>query len=806
MYAVNLICQTVKKVLFLAFCFSFIVSMQAQAAETPEGQVVAPGTSDEVQAGLLARLRSLGDDYVPRTEHFLENGEPEYINRLIAEDSPYLLQHAHNPVNWYPWGEEAFSAAKAQEKPIFLSIGYATCHWCHVMERESFEDKAIAALMNKYFIAIKVDREQLPDVDALFMTAVTMMTGSGGWPMSSFLDSSGRPFYGGTYFPPQQFTELLDRVSTVWATEQDALLEQADIVAKALREANQLSSKVQDVGEAEIKRASAMAVSQFDEEYGGFGRAPKFPQESTLLFLLEQARRTGAEKVLEVVDITLDKMAAGGIHDQIGGGFHRYSVDNQWQVPHFEKMLYNQAGLARAYTLGWLLTGKRDHADTAKGILDYVLREMSTDDGVFYSATDADSEGREGIYFIWDAEALAGALEPADAELAAKIWGVDGFANFEDQTVLHRPDTLEQLAEQLEFSVDELRKKKSVLAALLRSARAKREPPLRDDKILTGWNGFMITAFAEAAIAFDDAAYLEAAQTAANQLWSTAMMEDGTLKRSQFNGVVSIEAKQVDYAWLAEAMLAVYDADGDPLWLERARLLTDSMIKQFRDAEGGGFFMGAPVVSGADLVTRPKDLYDASTPSGNSIALRVLTRLYRRTGEAHYAEEADQLIGAFSSALAKQTGGFYYLLTGLAEHLDVETGPTQYAARGVVRASARLLGDEQLEISIDLKEGWHINAPEPLQDYLIPTSIADQQQQPLQGVEFPVPVMRKLGFQSETLSLYEGQVTLRAGMPANTSGSPLVPVKLTLQACSDEICLAPETLTLRVSTLDASDG
>jgi len=804
MYAVKPVCQSTRRISLLVISFSLVAAMQVQAAKMPDEQVVAPGASDEVQADLLARLRSLGDSYEPRTEHFLDNGEPRYVNRLVAEDSPYLLQHAHNPVNWYPWGDEAFSAAKAQEKPIFLSIGYATCHWCHVMERESFENEAIAEIMNKYFIAIKVDREQLPDVDALFMTAVTMMTGSGGWPMSSLLDSSGRPFYGGTYFPPQQFTQLLDRVSTLWATENDALLEQADIVAKALQEANQLSSKVQEVGEAEIKRASTMAVSQFDEKHGGFGRAPKFPQESTLLFLLEQARRTGGEKLLEVVDVTLDKMAAGGIHDQIGGGFHRYSVDNQWQVPHFEKMLYNQAGLARAYTLGWQLTGKRDHADTAKGILDYVLREMTTADGVFYSATDADSEGSEGVYFIWNAETLASALEPADAEIAAEIWGVDGIGNFEDQTVLHRPDTLERLAEQLDMSVDELREKKKVLAGLLRTAREKRIPPLRDEKVLTGWNGFMITAFAEAAIAFDDEKYLKAAQTAAGQLWDTAMLADGTLRRSQFNGVVSIDAKQVDYAWLAEAMLAVYDADGDALWLERATQLTDSMIKQFKDVDGGGFFMGAPVVSGADLITRPKDLHDASTPSGNSIALRVLARLYRRTGEARYGEEADQLIDAFSSALAEQTGGFYYLLTGLAEHLDVETGPTQYAARGVVRASARLLDDERMEINIDLKEGWHINAPEPLQDYLIPTSISDEQQQPLQGTEFPEPVMRKLGFQSETLSLYEGRVTLRAGMPENADGSPLVPINLTLQACSDEICLAPETLTLRVSIKDAA--
>lgn len=794
----GLVVRSKKAMLLVAISVSGMLPLSGQAAEKA---IIAPGADASVQEALQEKWRSMGDDYQPRTEHFLDNGDPKYINRLMVESSPYLLQHAHNPVNWYPWGDEAFAIAKSEEKPIFLSIGYATCHWCHVMERESFEDEAIAELMNKYFISIKVDREQLPDVDALFMTAVTMMTGRGGWPMSSFLDPDGRPFFGGTYFPPDQFTSLLDRVSLLWATEHDAILEQANTISNALQSAHTLSEQVQSVGDDLIKRAASSAVSRFDEEFGGFSRAPKFPQESTLLFLMEQARLSGDGRALEVAEVTLTKMAAGGIHDQIGGGFHRYSVDHEWLVPHFEKMLYNQANLARAYVLGWLLTGKQDHAETARGILEYVLREMTNENGVFYSATDADSEGGEGIFFIWDNEDLEQALTPEDASIAAELWGVDEVGNFEGHTVLHRPQSLEEIAKERGVTVDEMRNHRSRIAALLWQVRAKREAPIRDDKILTGWNGLMITAFAEAYQAFDEPRYLAAATRAANHLLDTAFSDQGQLQRSQFNGVTSIDAKQVDYAWLAQALLALYDSSGDKRWLTQAVELTDTMIELFRDVEGGGFFMGPPVVSGASLVTRPKDLYDASTPSGNAVALRVLARLYARTGEARYESEAQELIDAFSASLNEQSGGFYYFLTSVSELLNGETGQTRYAAKGIVRAQAQLISDQQVAITIDLEEGWHINSAKPLQDYLIATAVTDQQQQPLKNIRYPEPTERVLGFQSETLSLYDDGVVITAELPVAADNTPLVPIELRLQACSDEICLAPETLTLHVSTL-----
>ena len=778
--------------------------------------VVAPDASAERQQELVKRYENMHDDYVPRTEHFLESGTPKYINRLIAEESPYLLQHAHNPVNWFPWGEEAFAHAVSEDKPIFLSIGYATCHWCHVMERESFENEDIAKQLNEDFVAIKVDREQLPDVDALYMTAVQMIAGRGGWPMSSFLDTDGRPYFGGTYFPPTQFADLLNRVALLWGTQREELLTQAGNVQRALSNAHQLGQTAKAVGTNEIDKATENAILSFDADYGGFSRAPKFPQESTLMFLLEQARIANSSEALSAADFTMRKMAAGGIHDQIGGGFHRYSVDHQWLVPHFEKMLYNQANLARVYVLAWQLSGYEDHAATARGILDYVLREMTTETGVFYSATDADSEGREGAFFVWTPETLNSVLSEDDARLASELWGIDDIGNFEGETVLNRPTPLAVIAKSFDMSVDELIEKRTQLAEQLRTARELREHPLLDDKVLTGWNGLMITAFAEAAMAFDDKRYLDTAVRAATQLLNNVLNSSGRLKRSQFNGVVSIDAKQVDFAWLAEGLIALYDATGNKHWLHKAQELTDTMIAEFHDVKGGGFFMGASTVAGARLVTRPKDLYDASTPSGNATALRVLSRLVARTGKFSYARLADELIAAYSEALTQQSNGFYYLLTALSEYTNGESGLPRYAGKGVARVNARRHGS-RLELDIDLDEGWHINANKPLQDYLIATELKGVNHT-LSDIRYPAPHTRKLGFQSEALSLYEGDIVIEAELStANATAndttrteenavnavadsvakaSDRTTLELTLQACNDEICLAPETLTI----------
>lgn len=772
---------------------------EQQIVHHGEQQIIAMDIDPTLRQPLIDAVKAMGSDYTPRTEHLLADGSPQFINRLILEDSPYLHQHAHNPVNWYAWGDEAFAAAKAQDKPVFLSIGYATCHWCHVMERESFEDLAIAELLNENFIAIKVDREQLPDIDALYMTAVMMINGNGGWPMSSWLDAEGRPFFGGTYYPPEHFTGLLSRIDQLWDTERETLLEQAGQIAQAMHRANQLSGEAVDVGENEIEKALQAALSRFDAEYGGFGGAPKFPQEPTLYFLLEQAQRTGNEAALNAADVSLERMAAGGIHDQIGGGFHRYSVDERWLVPHFEKMLYNQAALARNYTRAYLLTGKASHARTARRTLDYVLREMTSREGLFYSATDADSEGEEGTFFIWTPEEIQAVLSEQDAELAIAAWDVSEIGNFEGRNILNIDSSLAVVAKEHGISEQELENRLYAAGDKLLAVRDQRERPLLDNKILTGWNGMMITAFAEAADALDEPRYLQAAKRSAEQLWQTARAEPGRLWRSRFAGRSGIDATQVDYAFYAEALLSLYDIVGDSVWLDRAREITDAMIDGFWDAEQGGFFMGASSVAGTTLAARPKDLHDASRPSGNAVALRVMARLSKRTGELVYREHADKLIAALSAQLAQQPSGFYYLLTGLSEHVFGESGPRQYAANGKVRAIARKTADDQVTVSIDIAPGWHINANKPLQDYLIATQLTGDAEQDLPDTVYPEPITRTLGFQRAALSLYEESVTLTAALPVRSATGKQQPLHLQLQACNDQTCLAPETLTLNLA-------
>ena len=749
------------------------------------------GLSDE----LLQAYQTKSSSYEPRTEHFLADGKPTYINRLILEESPYLLQHAHNPVNWYPWGKEAFATAKKENKPIFLSIGYATCHWCHVMERESFENTAIAAIMNEHFIAIKVDREQLPDVDALYMDAVMMINGNGGWPMSSFLDTEGRTFFGGTYFAPGQFTVLLQRVDTLWDENHDDLLAQASQIEEALKNANIISESAEAIGKEHIQSATNAALQRFDDLQGGFGGAPKFPQESILHFLLGEAGRANHEDALHAADFSLQRMAAGGIHDQVGGGFHRYAVDNDWLVPHFEKMLYNQGHLARNYTDAYLLTDNTDHRRTAQRLLDYVLQEMRSEEGLFYSATDADSDGAEGLFFTWTPDELLELLGEKDASLAAELWGVTEDGHLEGRSILHESESLDELARSSTRKVSTLASERDRLAEILHSDRKSRIPPLRDEKIITAWNGMMITALAEAGRKLDEPRYHDAAVKAAAQLWKTSRKAPGELWRTQFEGKPSIDARQQDYAYFAEALIAIYDITGDRQWIERSEELTLAMIEYFWDTDAGGFFMAHEAVDATRLVVRPKDLYDSSMPTGNSVAMHVLAQLQTRTGKTIYAEYADKLIAFFAGSLTRQAGGHYYLLTGISDYLGGEIDSQAYGARGVVKATATKDDAGRITVKIDIAPGWHINSAKPYQDYLIPTELKTETGN-LGKVNYPEPIERQLGFERSVLSLYEGSIVLNAEAPAENKPHQ---IQTRLQACSDEVCLPPETLTLNLS-------
>jgi uncharacterized protein YyaL (SSP411 family) len=779
-------------------------------AATDQGQAL-PGAEAypaELRGRLEAAVAAKGPDYVPRTEHLLPDGHARYINRLILEDSPYLLQHAHNPVNWYPWGEEAFAAARREHKPIFLSIGYSTCHWCHVMEKESFENLEIARYLNQHFIAIKVDRERRPDVDAAYMTAVMLTTGHGGWPMSSFLTPQGRPFFGGTYFPPGQFSTLLKNVNELWSTQRDYVLEQAQKIAAAVERvhATHRAARALDAGVA--KDALEKIISQRDEVQGGFGTAPKFPQEPRLLLLLQRALGDGDAQARETALEALQAMARGGIYDQVGGGFHRYATTPDWLVPHFEKMLYNQAQLARAYLWAYRLTHGPLYARIARQTLDYVLRDMAAPGGGFYSATDADSAGEEGAFFLWTPEALRAALDPQDVALAQDLYGVTEQGNFEGRNILHLPLSLDAYARAHRMPLAQLLERVERIRERLYQARERRVHPGRDEKIITAWNGMMVTALAQAAEILDQPRYLEAARRTAEFLWTQARRPGGGLWRVSLHGHGAVDATLSDYAQLAEGLVALFDASSTPLWLDRARILTDEMIRRFRDPDQGGFYMNEASAS-KRLFTRPKRAQDAAVPSGNSVALRVLAQLAARTGEPRYLDEADALAGAFASKVRAYPASYPYLLMAAAELRHGEAGPREYGARGVVRAQARYTARDdatgQVRVDVSIREGWHINAHEPLQEDLIPTQLGVDPSSPWEGgaVDYPTPLEKRLAFLDQSLALYEGEITLllplRRPQGSQVEADSVIPLRLRLQACSDKVCLAPQDLRLEVA-------
>ena len=756
---------------------------------------------EKLQQELLETFKDRGADYVPRTEHFNENGDPQYINRLIKEDSPYLLQHAHNPVNWYPWGKEAFDKAAEEDKPVFLSIGYATCHWCHVMERESFESEEVAAQMNEQFIAIKVDREQLPDVDAMYMLGVQVTTGGGGWPLSGFLMTDGKLFHGATYMPPDIFSRTMQQVTDIWGGERTRLSDFANELAVAIAENSNLTGEATEVTEAEIVQAREDLLLGHDSFQGGFGPAPKFPRESTLFFMLDLAERNGDKEALEAADFSLVRMSAGGIHDQVGGGFHRYTVDSDWLIPHFEKMLYTQASLLQNYLKAFELTGRQEHARTARRIADYVLREMTTTDGGFYSATDADSEGAEGTFFIWEQDELrqilTDALGSEEADLALELWGVSEHGNFEEKNILRLEDSLDHVAGVYNIAEEELAAKLDKYSEVILQERNKRIPPLTDRKIITEWNAMMSTALIKAGQTLKEPRYTQAATRSIEFLLQNNSKSDGTLWRAQFEGRSSTQASQSDYAYLAHALVTAFDDSGDKKWLDRAMLLVDKMNEEFWDTENGGYFIGQVDAGGATLPSRPKAIYDNAAPTGNSLALKVLVQLWNRTGEDKYRERAERLVTAFSSLLARSGSGFGYFLTAANDLINGEVGPHRYAAKGKVKASVVADG-QKVTVSVDVADGWHLNSEKPLQDYLIPTKLSLAKGQPLAKVEYPEAVIRKLGFQRSELSLLEGSVQLTGDLPDAVAGAVTTDIELQLQACSDEICLAPETLSFKV--------
>jgi hypothetical protein len=591
-------------------------------------------------------------------------------NRLAHETSPYLLQHQNNPVDWYPWGGEALEKAQTESKPIFLSIGYAACHWCHVMEHESFQDPATAALMNDLFINIKVDREERPDLDSIYMNAVVALTGHGGWPMSVFLTPEGAPFYGGTYFPPRPahgmpaFQQVLRGVHDAWVNRREQVLQGSEQILNHLRQSEMLGLPpgAEELSHETLAAAVKACWSQFDWRNYGWGAAPKFPQAITIEFLLRQHALTGESTPLEMATKTLRAMARGGLYDVLGGGFHRYATDALWLVPHFEKMLYDNAQLARVYLHAWQVTGDADFKRIAEETLDYVQREMTDPAGGFYSSTDADSEGEEGKFFVWSVKDIDEALGP-DAALFKEAYGVKPGGNFEGHTILFNATDVETLARKFNLSQADVQSRLASARHTLFAIRHKRIPPGLDDKVLAGWNGLMLAAFAEAASTLGRADYTRTALANGNFLLNALRQPNGRLLRSWRKGEAKLNGYLEDYANVAEGLLTLYEATFDDRYFTAARELADYALAHFADSKGGFYDTSDDHET---LVTRPKDIQDNATPSGNAMLVTVLFKLALLTAEARYADAATDAARSVQPILAQHPTAFAQWLTALA--------------------------------------------------------------------------------------------------------------------------------------------
>ena len=753
--------------------------------------------SGALKQSLAKALKDKGADYQPRTRYLDARGRPVYTNRLILEDSPYLLQHAHNPVDWRPWGKAAFAAARRANKPVFLSIGYATCHWCHVMEEESFDNEAVARVLNAHCVCVKVDRELRPDVDTYYMTAVLLMQGQGGWPLSSFLTASGQPFFCGTYYRPEQFMALLGRVDELWRERQPELRQQAESFARQLAEALTARQSLNEIGPGAIDLAVRNILSHYDAASGGFGQAPKFPSEPYLCFLLEYAVYAGDSEALDAVSHSLSAMICGGIYDHIGGGFHRYATDRRWLVPHFEKMLYNQANLAAVLIRAWQLTGARDFERVATETLDYLMRELQDPGGAFYSATDADSEGEEGRFFIWDKQEIEAVLEESAAEFMA-LYQITGGGNFEGRNIPNLARPLEDYARREDLDYDALIERLREARQRLRRRRETRSPPLCDHKIITAWNGLAIRAFALAGRQLERPDYLECAIRAAQAVLRHNKTANGALARASLAGRASMPALQEDYACLAEGLLALYDATLDPAWRQQAAALVDDMITRFWDADQGGFFMGQRGAR-ALLPAAPKPVSDDATAAGNSVALRVLARLAARGGGARYADYAARLLRASAEAITAHPQHSTYLMCGLLEWQAGEQDAQHWAAAGQVYIAARAARQGamvRLTLEFRVAPGWHLNQLENK----TPVEIKAPDGWEAGAPSAPEPAVRNLGFSQGPVRVYENEFSVRLelrrrdGPPADTFLGKLLKLTLTLRACNERECLAPETV------------
>ena len=754
------------------------------------------------------------------------DGSYRYTNRLIHEHSPYLLQHAHNPVDWYPWGPEAFARARRENKPIFLSVGYSTCHWCHVMERESFSQPDVAKVLNAGFIAIKVDREERPDVDDVYMSAVQILTGSGGWPETTLLLPDGRPFYGGTYLPKADLLRLLAGAGAAYQKQHSEVVLSAARITAQMR----VAAAAQDRGvgpltaalplEA-VREAVAALHDRYDALHGGFGGVPKFPPHASLALLLSPGETKDVQARAMALG-TLEAMARGGIRDHLGGGFHRYATDADWKVPHFEKMLSDNALLGRSYAAAYVLTRDAQDKAVADGIYGWVKREMTDPKGGFYSALDADSDGEEGGTYVWTRREILDLLGPQDGALFARVYSVAEGGNYNDpatdqptgKNILFLAKPLDQYAASEGMAPAPFEARIAALRAKLLSVRQTRVQPRRDDKIIAGWNGLMIGSLARAGRDLGEPEETRAAVRAAVFATTTLMRPDGTLRRDWRGGHLGPAAFQDDYAYLADGLLDLNEATGDKRWAVAARHLTDTMVAQFWDRAHGGFFEEG----GTDgLLVRLKDPFDDALPSGNAVAVRVLSRLGRLTGDPKYTSRARATIVAFQGTLQQSPTSVQTLALAAEGALGNAVVPPVLRvavppspANNVVHlqgtalpARVRASGHLRVTLTLRIRAGWHVNSHLPGQPDLIPTQVTLGQGTlavtPNGAIVYPTAQLVMLG--GTRLAVYRGKalITLPLTLAANARPGPaMISLRVLYQPCSDRVCLAPVTREILV--------
>lgn len=870
------------------------------------------------------------------SEHQLKNpdGTWKWTNALVHETSPYLLLHVHNPVEWYPWGPEALERAKAENKPIFLSVGYSTCYWCHVMERKVFSNPEIAGLMNRWFVNIKVDREERPDIDEIYMTATQIMTQHGGWPNSVFLTPDLLPFFAGTYFPPEDiagrpgFQRILRGVHDAWLNQRKLVIDRAKQITAVIRQAT--SEGIVNTGETPVDRqlissAAAYLTERYSADYGGFGDAPKFPSPTNLEFLLSEYQRRAetpirvdsifasdlddgqlprglrlalenadlslsenvivsvkskgsewlitdmvnkqvypvknvqgelkiyktAEGLLEMISHTLNMMAYGGLYDQIGGGFHRYAVDAKWLVPHFEKMLYDNAQLAKVYLQTYQLTMEPLYRTIAEEIFEFVFREMTSTEGGFYSAIDAEVDAEEGKYYVWTKPEIQKILGKRKAKLFTKVYGVDNGPNFEGETnVLYLPAPIANAAKAEKKSEDIIRGQLEPLKAKLLAAREKRKRPLLDTKVITSWNGLMIDALAYGYEVLGNPRYRGAAQKAAEFILEHLRRSDGQLMRTYKDSIAKYDGYLDDYAFLVRGVLGLYRATGDDRWLKEAQSLNDTMIRLFWDNDGGGFYF--TLANQEYLVVRTKNPYDSALPSGNAVAINNLLTLTRLTDDNDYLDKAEKSLRSFASVMAQSPGGFMHMIltannylstdwiesaesrekqhADLAVKLKAEGGINPLsspkalsgkaiglpAGNDVVKISVSALSKKQtilkspfdVLVQLEIDEGWHINANPASDDFLIPTTVSVSPDTSVEVLSIVYPKGKQLdfSFNDQPVSVYEGllEIQMQLQLKPGVSREDAFPVNLNLeyQACDDQRCLPPSTDTIELTLND----